>query len=442
MKKSMIVLFAALFLCTAVQAVAVDLSDAILLIDKDFSSLTATTVNDWPALGGMIRLTFQTEDHERAVWLGGNRDRKEVRALDFPVYEIQAGFHPGTESLSSMEFVLFSRGDVVKAGAGDDEVGQLVTQAVHDDKAFRDLCVRVKDRLETAFGKASQSRVQRPVKGHEQRLFAWNTAKGRVLLSVGRTEVGKTFRGEYIRVTIGPPEKEKPKTVSGPRPVGMRDQGKITARGTDLTANVVREEDGTVYVDNIPMVDQGDKGYCVVATLERLVRYYGGTTSQHELAQLLNTADGGGTAIRYDRFVSPAVCKRFGFKQEVVRFEKPDLRKVVQRYNAAGILPIEAGKKNEDQLKEALATADSETLHSVVAEMKECRALLPVVRRYIDRGIPIVWLIPGHIRMIIGYDEKAGTVIYSDSWGAGHERNEMSTAEALLQTKALFAVHP
>ena len=37
--------------------------------------------------------------------------------------------------------------------------------------------------------------------------------------------------------------------------------------------NVKTEENGDVWIDNIPMVDQGPKGYCAPATFERAMRY-------------------------------------------------------------------------------------------------------------------------------------------------------------------------
>lgn len=437
-------LVALVSMSVALRAVAaVDFTDVILLADGSFASLTAETVNEWPALDGEIRLTFQTENSNRAVWMGGNRARQEVRALDFPVYEIQAVFSPETGAFASMEFVLFSRGDVVMAGSADDNVGRLSLMAIHDDKAFRELVARVKDRLEAAFGKAAQSRVQRPGKGHEQRQFAWNDEKGRILLSIGRTEEGNAFSGEYIRVTVAVPEEKAQNSSFGPRPVGIQDTGKITAKKSGLAENVVEDEDGSTYVDNIPMVDQGDKGYCVVATLERLVRYYGGSTSQHELAQLLNTGDGGGTVVRYDRSVSPAVCKRFHFRQETVKFDRLDPKKVLQKYNAAATSKISLGKnKDDDSICEALAEVDPDILHSAVSDLKECRGFISAVKKYIDCGIPLVWGIPHHIRLIIGYNENEGKILYSDSWGSRHERKEMSVVEALLMTKKVFAVHP
>lgn len=44
------------------------------------------------------------------------------------------------------------------------------------------------------------------------------------------------------------------------------------------------------------MVDQGQKGYCVVATAARIFAYYGmDYVDQHELASLANTSADGGT---------------------------------------------------------------------------------------------------------------------------------------------------
>lgn len=60
----------------------------------------------------------------------------------------------------------------------------------------------------------------------------------------------------------------------------------------------------------------------------------------------------------------------------------------------------------------------------------------------VDKGEPLLWSIPGHTRLIVGYNEKASRILYSDSWGAGHERKEMSAAEAVLMTQICFAVHP
>lgn len=191
------------------------------------------------------------------------------------------------------------------------------------------------------------------------------------------------------------------------------------------------------------MVDQGDKGYCVVATLERLIRYYGGEVSQHELAQLLNTKDGGGTSFGLRRFVSDDICRKFHFKREVVKLPPPPAEKILKRYNASATRKIVPGKHaTEEEMRSALDGADAALLASVMKTFPEYRTFVQTVRRWTEKGIPLVWSVPGHMRLLIGCDEGAGDVFYSDSWGAGHERKRMPATKAVMLTDACFAVYP
>ena len=67
------------------------------------------------------------------------------------------------------------------------------------------------------------------------------------------------------------------------------------ARKADIKQHV-RKEGKRVVIQDIPMVDQGQKGYCVVATAARIFAYYGmDYVDQHELASLANTSADGGT---------------------------------------------------------------------------------------------------------------------------------------------------
>ena len=48
----------------------------------------------------------------------------------------------------------------------------------------------------------------------------------------------------------------------------------------------------------------------------------------------------------------------------------------------------------------------------------------------------------GHMRLIIGYNEKTGEILYSDSWGAGHEMKRMTLDHAFGITEGLCTVLP
>ena len=92
-------------LALSAAAADVDFTDAALFKDDALPALTAESLNSWPALAGKLKFTFQGGGKDRAVWLGGNRDRArlDVRAFDFPVYEAQAAFKPDGSALAQME---------------------------------------------------------------------------------------------------------------------------------------------------------------------------------------------------------------------------------------------------------------------------------------------------------------------------------------------------
>jgi hypothetical protein len=78
------------------------------------------------------------------------------------------------------------------------------------------------------------------------------------------------------------------------------------------------------------------------------------------------------------------------------------------------------------------------------------------IREQTKRGVPLFWsvrlgLYPesgipqnagGHMRLIIGYNQEKGEVIYTDSWGAGHERKYMPDDWAWTITHNLFYLNP
>jgi hypothetical protein len=208
---------------------------------------------------------------------------------------------------------------------------------------------------------------------------------------------------------------------------------------------------GDVEVTGVPMRNQGEKGYCVAASCERLFRYLGQPCDMDELAIVCGTDAEQGT--------SPSVMYS-------------SLTKIDQRYNMRlKLLFIPQGfglgpaMKNETELERAQ------------------KASLPkLVQEHIDAGLPLLWgvILPpgqsgtssdteddkrpmtppfritppfpvrpdpvpdgvGHMRLIIGYNSKTNALIYTDSWGASHERKVMRMGEATDMTTAIFSMSP
>ena len=64
----------------------------------------------------------------------------------------------------------------------------------------------------------------------------------------------------------------------------------------ELKTRIKTNKDGDRYLQ-VPMVDQGPRGYCVVACAERILKYYNANVDQHILAEAAGTSNRGGTRI-------------------------------------------------------------------------------------------------------------------------------------------------
>ena len=77
------------------------------------------------------------------------------------------------------------------------------------------------------------------------------------------------------------------------------------------------------------------------------------------------------------------------------------------------------------------------------------------IKKSIDGGSPVIWLVMvgiyqeeiplpqsrgGHARLIIGYNLKNKTIIYTDSWGAMHARKTMPAADAIGMTMGRYII--
>lgn len=81
------------------------------------------------------------------------------------------------------------------------------------------------------------------------------------------------------------------------------------------------------------------------------------------------------------------------------------------------------------------------------------------VKTYTADGVPLLWFcivgkfpeVPpinpprrtsSHLRLIIGYNDKAGELLYSDTWGPGHELKRLPLEDAWAMTLGLHVLKP
>ena len=228
---------------------------------------------------------------------------------------------------------------------------------------------------------------------------------------------------EFLRLRFARPDAEGALASSM-----SHSRGGSAARLGDLPVNVVEADSGDVFVANVPMVDQGDKGYCVVAATQRVFEYYGIGADMHQIAQISNADPESGTSPLKMAKELDKIDYRFNTRLEIIGLGRP------------------------------FTEVDKKKGKYYVGKPVDERKFLKEIRSYVDAGLPLLWglelgkfperpnLSPqtagGHMRLIVGYNDKDGDVIFSDSWGAGHEYKKMKMSDAYRASSGLFVLKP
>ena len=270
----------------------------------------------------------------------------------------------------------------------------------------------------------------------------------------GRERTGKNFQGEFIRIRLMP----KPTSMFG---VNTSTGGPASVKRADLAKSVVRDPSGDVFIPNIPMVDQGDKGYCAVATASRVFNYYGVPADQHEMAQVSgNEAGGGGTDPDEMEDAMKKISGKYKTRFQTLLdldYSSRKYQSFMRRYNLSA---KKLGKRvlDTDNYIYFMGGLDPDVLREVNGKGPTYEKFMGIVRENIDKGVPVMWalqlgLFPengeeaeqsggGHMRLIIGYNAKKNEIIFSDSWGAGHEKKRMAAPDASAATMGLYLLQP
>ena len=272
----------------------------------------------------------------------------------------------------------------------------------------------------------------------------------------GQEKPGPNFQGEFIRLRLVP----KPASLMGGVAATSTGGAPKMARA-DLSKKLQKDSGGDVFIPDIPMVDQGDKGYCAVATAARVLNYYGIPADQHEMAQVSgNEAGGGGT----NPEEMEAALKKLQGKYHVsfravmeTDYMSTNYKQFLEKYNRSA---KHLGKKilDTNNFIYFMGGLDADVLKDVRGKGPIYDKFMKVVRENIDAGVPLLWGLQlgkypengekakqfggGHMRLIIGYNATKGEIIFSDSWGAGHEKKRMLAADASSATMGIYTIKP
>jgi hypothetical protein len=270
----------------------------------------------------------------------------------------------------------------------------------------------------------------------------------------GRERTGQNFQGEFIRIRLLP----KPDSMIGHNASTGRT---ASVRKADLAKSVIREKTGDVFIPNIPMVDQGDKGYCAAATAARVFNYYGVPADQHEMAQVSGSiAGGGGTNPDEMEDAMRKLSGKYKTRYQTLLdldYSSRKYQSFMRKYNSAA-KKLDKKVLDTDRYIYLINGLDPEVLREVNGKGPTYDKFMRTVRENIDKGLPILWALQlgmfpengekakqaggGHMRLIIGYNADKNEIIFSDSWGNGHEKKRMAAPDASAATMGLYLLQP
>ena len=211
-------------------------------------------------------------------------------------------------------------------------------------------------------------------------------------------------------------------------PCSSADQGAKTSRISDsamrerMKNNVVHRPNGDVIIENIPMVDQGPKGFCVPATYTRVLLYAGVPADLYLLALLGRTDVGGGTSTLAMENSARALAASYGRSITSVS-PSLDLPKL-ETFFEKGI-PLTWAMFVDEKLDRDLSSrlrqrteSDPDAWLKILAEKRKAA-------RSIKKNLN-----NGHVCLLIGLNRKTGELATSDSWGPEFTERWITIEEA------------
>lgn len=343
--------------------------------DNLWDDATAETANRM-GLAKESKTDFM-ENH-RAYPLG------EAKVLKEPVYTTV--LYGGTEHVASISFVFANQGDMPIPN-GQISPGLIEQMAVKIEESGE----HVHNVLEPVLGEPKRDTLG---KGDmREKVWRWDWNEHAIMLTVAE--------GKYAALRIMPADR-----ADRAGRVEKITEAELKKR---MASCVERHENGDVVIRNIPMIDQGPKGYCSPATWERYLRYMDIPADMYLLALAGNTGVGGGTYAHQMMAATKSLISANGRELEPIGNSLAPQN--IAEYIDQG-LPIMWRFMSTSDLQFA---ANRNTAERKGQKIKE-------------KNVPSSGY-GGHICLVIGYNERTGEAAISDSWGPKYAERWIKVGE-------------
>jgi hypothetical protein len=320
--------------------------------------------------------TDYMENH-RAYPLG------EAKVLTEPVYTTV--LYGGVEHVESLSFVFLNQGDIHLPPEKADPQGPIESE-LRDEIADRIEAsgMRVHDVLKPVLGEPRRDSLG---KGQlREKVWRWDWNTHAIMLTMQD--------GKYAALRIMPVDRAERS--------GRMDKLKANELKKRMASCVEHTETGDVFIRNIPMINQGPKGYCMPATYERYLRYIGIPADMYLLALAADTGIGGGTSTRGMTDATGDLLSTHGRESETIQGE-PTPEHIADFIDQG--LPVMWTFLSSPAFQAEVTT------HTARRNGNEIKL------KNNNAGQSEDTRENGHICLIVGYNRETVEIAISDSWG-------------------------
>tara|TARA_B100000963_G_scaffold290440_1_gene260256 strand:+ start:809 stop:2248 length:1440 start_codon:yes stop_codon:yes gene_type:complete len=203
------------------------------------------------------------------------------------------------------------------------------------------------------------------------------------------------------------------------------DRGKLTRTSDSEIREKIRNcvevrENSDVIINDIPMVDQGPKGYCAPATVERCMRFMGISADMYLLANIGKTNIGGGTSMKTLFGNIGRDIKRKGRSFDEYSGELK--MRIIKKHIDDGI-PIIWGMQSTSQFNDIADHTTRMRNNEEWENYKKNISDIQETKLSEDKN-------RSHVVIIIGYNEDTEEIAFSDSWGERYKERWISLKQS------------